>query len=223
MGNETSLHSAIKNWYSQPGDQIEAKVDGFIVDIARDDMLIEIQTRNFSAMKKKLKSLLINHTVRLVCPIAKEKWIVYIDPSNGARIGRRRSPRKGDVLDIFVELVSIPELVREDNFAIEVLMIKEEETRCADGKGSWRRRGVSVSDRRLVEVVGTTVFANIEDYLRLLPNDLAQPFTNRMLAKHMGVEVRRVRRITYCLRKMEAIREVGKDGRESLFAFSEVG
>jgi len=222
MGNETSLHSAIKNWYSQPGDQIEAKVDGFIVDIVRDDVLIEVQTRNFSAMKKKLKSLLASHTVRLVYPIAKEKWIIYINPSNGARIGRRRSPRKGDMLDIFVELVRIPELLREDNFTIEVLMIKEEETRCADGKGSWRRRGLSVKDRRLVEVVGTMVFANIEDYLKLLPNDLVQPFTNRMLAKHMGVTVRRVRRITYCLRKMEAIKEVGRNGKGLLFAFSGV-
>jgi len=222
MGNETSLHSMIKNWYSRSGDQIEAKVQGFIVDIARDDMLIEIQTGNFSAVKKKLKSLVMNHKVRLIYPIAKEKSIIYVNPSNGAPVKRRRSPRKGDVLDIFVELVRIPELAREDNFTLEILMIKEEETRCADGNGSWRRRGVSIKDRRLVEVVGTVVFANIKDYLKLLPNDLAQPFTNRILTKRMGVTVPRIRRITYCLRKMGAIKEVGRNGRELLFAFSQV-
>jgi len=201
---------------------MEAKVDGFIVDIARNDMLIEIQTGNFSAVKKKLKNLVMNHKVRLIYPVAKEKWIIHVNPSNGELVKRRRSPRKGDVLDIFVELVRIPELAQEDNFTTEILMIKEEETRCADGKGSWRRRGVSIKDRRLVEVVGSVVFANIKDYLKLLPNDLAQPFTNRILAKRMGVTIRHIRRITYCLRKMGALNEVGKDGKELLFAFSKI-
>ena len=62
--NEYSLHTAIKNWYSLPGDKFEVRIDDFIVDIVRDALLIEIQTRNFSAIKKKLKKLLENHARR---------------------------------------------------------------------------------------------------------------------------------------------------------------
>jgi hypothetical protein len=73
--NEKPLHEALKRWYAQPGDIFEAPVDGFVVDIVRGDLLIEIQTRNFSAIKRKLEQLLISHSVRLVYPIPSEKWI----------------------------------------------------------------------------------------------------------------------------------------------------
>jgi hypothetical protein len=49
--NEHSLHSEIKKWYTLPGDRFEVKIDDFIVDIVRHALLIEIQTRNFSAIK----------------------------------------------------------------------------------------------------------------------------------------------------------------------------
>ena len=46
---EKSLHSSLKNWYAQPGDRLEAEVDGFHIDIIRKNLLIEIQTANFSS------------------------------------------------------------------------------------------------------------------------------------------------------------------------------
>jgi hypothetical protein len=33
-------------------DRFEVPVDGFVIDIVRDDLLIEIQTRNFSSLKR---------------------------------------------------------------------------------------------------------------------------------------------------------------------------
>ena len=73
--NEKPLHAALKAWYAQPGDQLEAKVDGYIIDIVRGDLLVEIQTRNFAAIKRKLLALVPHHPVQLVYPIAREKWI----------------------------------------------------------------------------------------------------------------------------------------------------
>ena len=52
-------------------------IDNFVIDIVRDDLLIEIQTRNLSAIKKKLTKLLLANRVRLVYPIARIKWILY--------------------------------------------------------------------------------------------------------------------------------------------------
>jgi len=221
MGNETSLHSAVKDWCSFPGDRFEAEVDGFVVDIVRDNLLIEVQTRNFSAIKEKLKSLLRQHRVRLIYPIAKEKQIIQVDPATGRQTRRRRSPRRGDVYDLFRELIWMPELVLEANLSIEALMVKEEEVRCADGKGSWRRRGTSIKDRRLIEVVERLVFDKREDYLRLLPRDLAQPFTNRSLAVSMNLGISRTRKMTYCLKKMGAINEIGRDRNQRLYITAE--
>jgi hypothetical protein len=215
--NEYSLHSAIKDWYSLPGDRFEVRVGAFIVDIVRPPLLIEIQTRNFAAIKKKLTKLLENHSVRLVYPIPQRKWIVHVTES-GESVRRRKSPRKGRLVDLFYELVRAPTLVKEANFSLDVLMIEEEEVRCNDGKGSWRRRGVSIKDRKLMSVQGSTLLKNQEDFLRFLPTDLSSSFTNKQLAKLSGVSVGSARRITYCLRKMGAITTVGRRGKELKFA-----
>ena len=217
--NQYSLHSAIKNWYSLPGDRFEVRVDDFIVDIVRETLLIEIQTRNFSAIKKKLTKLLENHKVRLVYPIPQQKWIVHVTES-GEIIRRRKSPKKGRLFDIFYELVRTPNLIKEEDFSLEVLMIEEEEVRCNDGKGSWRRRGVSIKDRRLMNVNSKTFFKNEKDLLRFLPSDLTKPFTNKKLAKLSGVSINLARKITYCFGKMGAITTVGKKGKELIFEVS---
>ncbi len=196
------------------------RVDDFIVDIVRESLLIEIQTRNFSAIKKKLTKLLENHEVRLVYPIPIQKWIVHVTES-GEIVGKRKSPKKGRLSDLFYELVRVPNLIKKENFSLEVLMIEEEEVRCNDGKGSWRRRGVSIRDRRLVNVHNKTLFKREKDFLRFLPSDLTKPFMNRKLAKLSGVSVNLARKITYCLRKMGAITVVGKKGKELMFEASQ--
>jgi hypothetical protein len=81
---EKSLHSALKDWYAVPGDRVEAEVDGFHIDIVRRKLLIEIQTSNFSSQRKKLKTLIAKHRVRLAFPIAKEKWIVRLSGDGGS-------------------------------------------------------------------------------------------------------------------------------------------
>ena len=67
---EYSLHSDLKDWYSVADGQVEVKVDDFVVDVVKDGLLIEIQTRNLSAIKNKLGKLLSTNQVRLVYPIA---------------------------------------------------------------------------------------------------------------------------------------------------------
>src|SRR5262245_49932452 len=69
---ETSLHAALKQWYARPADDVEAEVDGYVVDLRRGDTLIEIQTCNFAAIRRKLLALVERHPVRLLHPIASE-------------------------------------------------------------------------------------------------------------------------------------------------------
>jgi hypothetical protein len=216
---EYSLHSAIKDWYSGSGDELEVKVDDFIVDVLRGKLLIEIQTGNFSAIKQKLIKLLLSNQVRLVYPIAKLKWIVHVSRS-GEFVRRRKSPKKGKLTDLFYELVHAPTLIKDRNFSLEVLLIEEEEVRCNDGRGSWRRRGVSVKDRKLLNVLDRIVFEDIQDFLEFLPKELEGDFTNKVLASKMGISIRLAQKITYCLRKMGAISIAGKKRNELLFQVS---
>ena len=217
INNEKSLHSSIKQWYAMPGDRLEVKVDKYIIDLVREDSLIEIQTRNFSAIGNKLRALAKYNMVILVHPIAIEKYIVTMEGTDKV-ISRRKSPKKGKLVDLFDELIRIPDLIEEENFTLEILMTKEEEIRCKDGKGSWRRKGISIVDRKLVQVVEKVTFKEGKDFLRFLPEELPANFTNKELAKILKITVYKVRKVTYCLRKMKVIKEIGKQSNELIFA-----
>ena len=215
--NEKSLHSSIKKYYSKPGDRLEVKLEGYVIDIVRDDLLIEIQTKNFSAMKNKLKTLLQNHKVQLVYPIAKEKYICTLENDNHTIISNRKSPKKGCLEDLFSELIRIPGLINHVNFSFVVLITKEQEIRCKDGKGSWRRKGVSLVDKHLLEVSEIIHLTCKEDFLRFIPDTLPEAFTNKNLAKALSINTAKATKITYCLKKMGIIEEVGKAKRELLY------
>jgi len=216
---EYSLHSEIKDWYMVSGDEIEVKVEDFIVDILRGKLLIEIQTGNFSAIRKKLFKLLLNNQVRLVYPIAKLKWIVHVSRS-GEFVRRRKSPKKGKLTDLFYELVHTPSLIKDRNFSIEVLLIEEEELWCNDGRGSWRRKGASVNDRKLLNVFDRVVFNDSKDFLEFLPKELDGYFTNKIVALKLGISIKLAQKITYCIRKMGLISIAGKKSNELLFQVS---
>jgi hypothetical protein len=215
---EKSLHAALKQWYKQPGDLLEEMVDGFHIDIVRRKLLIEIQTTNFSSIKSKLATLTKKHRVRLVYPIAQEKWIVRLAADGITQIGKRKSPKKENLFHLYRELVSIPELIKSRNFSLEVLLIREEEIRCDDGLGSWRRKGWSITDRRLLEVVYRHIFKKPSDFLALIPPKLTDPFSTQELAECVNQPRWLAQKMAYCLRKMGAIKEVGKKG--NLFLYS---
>jgi hypothetical protein len=216
---EGSLHAALKAWYAQPGDQFEVKVDGSIIDIVRGDLLIEIQTRGFSSIKRKLIRLIDKHAVHLIYPIASEKWLVRSD-SDGTQISRRKSPRRGRIEHLFMEMVNIAHLIEHANFTLEVVFIREEEvwSQAANGhRRSWRNKGWTRHDRRLIEVIESKQLHNPMDFLTVLPADLPAQFTNQELAKVSRQPRYLAQRITYSLRHMGALSMVGKRGRESLY------
>jgi hypothetical protein len=213
---EYSLHQEIKNYYAIPGDQFEVPLNNYIIDILRGKMAIEIQTKNFSAIKDKLKTLTKTHQVRLVYPLP-ERRIITCTAKDNTELYKRKSPRKGVLLDVFRELVMIPEIIGSNNFSLEVLFVDEEEVRCADGKGSWRRRGVSIKERRLLGVNSRVLFENKNDFLKLLPSSLNCEFTNSELAEKARIPVRVARQITYCYRKSGMLNVVGKRGRAFVF------
>jgi hypothetical protein len=219
--NEKSLHADLKQWYAQPADQLEVPVDGYVIDLVRGDLLVEIQTGSFHPLKRKLAKLAENHPVRLVFPIAQEKWIIR-QTEEGAQPSRRKSPWRGRVEHVFSELVYIPTLLTMENFSLEVLLIREEEVRRFDARKAkaWRRKGWVTDERRLVEVVGRREFHTPRDLADLLPPGLPETFTARELAKAMGQPVWLAQKMVYCLKKLELISPNGNKGRAIRYSLS---
>lgn len=214
--SEKGLHADIKEFLAEPGDKIEHGVYGYVADIFRDGRIIEIQTRNFGAMRKKLTHLLGYYPVHLVHPIAVERMILWQD-RDGKQIRKRKSPKHGRPIDIFKELVYIRDLVMHPNLTFEILMTREEVIRRQDPKRrKWN--GWYVYDRRLVEVVERIELSSYTDFRKLLPEDLNLPFTNKELAAKLECSYHLAVTITYTMKRMGMIREVGKRGNTILYA-----
>ena len=218
--NEKPLHAALKAWCARPGDLFEVSVDGYVVDLVRGDLLIEVQTGNFTAIKGKLRRLLPHHPVRLVYPIAREKWIVKLQDNGRKNPRRRKSPKRGGMEDLFVELVRLPELFSDPHFSLQILLIQEEEVRRHDPHRRWRRRGWVTEERRLLEVVDQQLFQTPAELRALIPAATPDPFTTADLAQALARPRWLAQKMAYCLRKMEVITPTGKQGRSILYTRS---
>jgi hypothetical protein len=205
---EQHLHAALKEWYREEGDIVEAGVEGFVVDLVREQQLIEIQTGGFSSMRRKLDALLDHHPIHIVHPIAAEKWIRKIDES-GAEVSCRRSPKRGIAADVCSELTSFPSLLSHPNLSLEVLLVQEEEVRRPDPT-AWRKKGWRVAERRLVGILERVRFDEPDDLLMLLPGDLPDPFTTADLARALGRTRHAARGVAYCLREAGLLEVAGR-------------
>ena len=215
--NEKPLHASLKRWYAQPGDRFEVPVDGYVVDIVRDGLLLEIQTSSLGSLKSKLATLARSHRMRLIHPIAREKWIVRLAQDEGPPVSRRKSPRTGRVEDLFWELVGLARVFANPNLSLEIVMIREEEARRHEPGRRWRRRGWVTHERRLLEVVDRRVFGGPADWLALLPEGL-ESFTARDLAQALGLRLELAQRMAYFLREAGIVKRIGTRGRAKLYA-----
>ncbi len=218
--NEGHLHAALKERYAQPGDLTEVVVDGYVVDILRDELIIEIQTANFAQISKKMRKLVKRHRVRLVLPVAQDKWIVKLPEKKRGKAERRKSPKHGSFEDVFTELVSFPDLISHKNFELEIALTQEEEIRRFDSrKRRRRRRGHWVTvERRLLEITGRLTIRSGSDLIGLLPPGLPDEFRTSDLAASFGRPRAIAQQAAYCLRKCGLIKQIGKEGNAIVYA-----
>ncbi len=215
--NEKSLHADLKRLTAEPGDRFEVPVDRFVVDIVREGLLLEIQTASFGAMRAKLRHLLKSYHVRLIWPLALEKWIVTLPAGRSGESSRRKSPKRGRIEHAFIELVSIPDLISHPNFSFEIVMTREEELRKPVRTRSWRGKGWRREERQLVEIVERRLFETTDDWRNLAPKSMSGDFTTQDLATEMGAERYLAQKMAYCYAKSGMIAPVGKQGRSWLY------
>ncbi len=213
---ESSLHAAIKQRLRRPEDRLEIPVDGYMIDLVRGTTLVEIQTGSFYQIRPKLKNLLQEHVVEVVYPITQDRWILRVS-KDGELIRRRKSPKHGQWMDVFTELVYITDWITHPNFRLTLLKIQEEEIWCDDGEGSWRRRYWSIGDRRLLEITDTRSLCQPDDYLDLLPTGLETTFTTRELSDSCGCRIRLAQQAAYTLFHAGMLKRSGRRGKSHLY------
>ena len=209
--NEGALHAQLKDWFRRPGDRVEQVVAGFIIDLVRGKLLIEIQTGSFAPLRRKLELLTGQHRVRLVAPVPLVRTIIRLS-DEGELLSARRSPRRGRIEDIFDRLVSIPSLLCRPRFQLEVILSHQDELRVYRQGQAFRRHGWVVAGRRLVSVEQSVRIGCPDDAARLLPPRLPELFDTAQLAEAAAIERRLAQQMAYCLRAMGVLETTGKRG-----------
>ncbi|MHB0897354.1 MAG: hypothetical protein ACYC1A_07390 [Spirochaetales bacterium] len=213
--SEYSLHAQLKKYLAKPGDRLEALIEGKVIDLVRaDGELVEVQTGHLGQLKRKALALAEKgYRVRVVYPVSTSRELRRLDPLTNELLSVRKSPKRGDVYELFDELARAPELIAAPNIIIEILLIRSLETKIRDGSGSWWRKGDRTVDKELVEVIASRGFRTRAQWLALIPESLASPWTSAALGEALGIAARRARKLLYCLCRAGLLVESAKAGR----------
>ena len=215
--NEQPLHSALKDAYTDRGGRQEVAIGGYVIDVVNGEQLIEIQTQRFYAIKRKIFELINKYSLKLVYPIASEKWLLKLPKVEGGDFERRKSPKRGQPYEVFNELVSFPELLKQPNFIIDVALVDVEEVRRYTGKQFRRQNGWKTLEQRLIRIRRVITVQRPADLLDLIPERLPVEFTTADLEKAAQMPRWLAQKAAYCMKQAGAVRQIGKRGRFNLY------
>jgi hypothetical protein len=218
---ETSLHRELKSLYAGRHARLEARLGRYRVDVLAGRRVVEIQCGSLAAIRDKVQELLRDYDVLLVKPIVVRKLLVKRSAQGGEVVARRRSPKRGRLLDLFDELVHFTRVFPHRRLALEVPLVDVEEWRYP-GHGRrrrWRDNDHQVEDQKLLCVRETHRLHTASDLSALICCPLPVPFHTGHLADALQLDRWTAQRIAYCLRETGAVRQVGKQGNARLYAW----
>lgn len=219
---EKTVHGILKDYYAPDKDMQEVPVNGYVADIFTGTEIIEIQTANFNKMRDKLESFLPQYPVTIVYPIPHIKYLSWIDEESGECSALRKSPVKGNVYRAFYELYKIKNFLTDKNLRLCFPLLDIEEYRLLNGWSRDKKRGSCRYDRIPVAMVDEVRFERIEDYMQLIPYELAEPFTAAEFAKAVKIKKEEAQKVVHILHYIGTIEKCGKCGRAYAYQVKEI-
>lgn len=214
---EKTIHSILKYYYAPDSSYHEIKIGPYVADICVDGEIFEVQTRNFNTMRSKLKYFLQEHDVTIIYPVARHKWISWLDLETGALSQKRKSPKTGTKYQIIPELYRIKMFIANPCLHFIIPLIDVEETRFLNGWSRDKKKGSSRMDGMPVGIHDEIRIDAVSDYLKFLPDELPEKFTSGDLAKTAKIPVSSASRLLNVLLETGIIKRVGKTGNKYLY------
>lgn len=214
---EKTLHAVLKHYYEPYEDNHETKIGNYVADIVGENGIIEIQTRNFDKLLKKLTAFLEVANVTVVYPIAQTKWLYWVDTNTGEVTKKRKSPKCGKPYELFYELYWIKDILGHENLRFIVVLLELEEYRSLNGWSKDKKKGSTRVDRIPIDVLEEIELRSNEDFHALLPTTLPKEFTAKELQKATGGSPRKMHNTIQVLKQIGIVKQVGKQGRSFLY------
>lgn len=215
--SEKTLHAVLKNYFEPYADNHEIKLSNYVADIVGENGIVEIQTRSFDKLRKKLASFLEVSTVTVVYPIASTKWIIWLDETTGEFTNKRKSPKKGSMYEAFFELYKIKSLLTHENFRLCLVLIDIEEYRLLNGWSTDKKKGSSRYERIPTNLIDEIYINDITEYKQLIPQGLPEQFTAKDFKTASKLTLSRSQTALNVLNHIGAIKHIGKQGRAFLY------
>ena len=220
--SERSLHKILKLYIEPDITNHEVSYMGSIVDVKNSDGIYEVQTRAYERLVPKLKRILPTSRVTVVCPLAHEKYTRWLDRETGEMSERRKSPKRENVYDALRMLFGIRDVITHPNLTVRLVYMQVEDFRALDGWDKTRKRGSNRIERIPTAIIREEQISSVSDYIAHLPSTLGDEFT----APELSRAIKRTSRYTFYVLKLlvatGAVREIGKRGRATLYAKSEI-
>lgn len=219
---EKTMHAVLKNYYAPDEDMHEIPIENYVADIYTGTEIIEIQSRSFGAMRKKLAAFLPLYPVTIVYPIPHIKWLSWIDEETGETSQKRKSPKKGNAYQAFIELYKIRPFLSNENLRFRFDLIDMEEYRLLNGWSRDKKKGSDRYDRIPQKLVEEVCVDRREDYMQFLPYDIKEPFTTKDFSKAAKIPVRLSQTVLLILYDLKIVERIGKQGNLFLYHICEL-
>lgn len=220
--SEKTVHAVLKNYYAPDTDMHEIPIENYVADIYTGSEIIEIQTRSFNNMRKKLAAFLPLYPVTIVYPIPHIKWLSWIDEESGETSPLRKSPKKGNAYQAFIELYKIRPFLADKNIRFRLALIDMEEYRLLNGWSRDKKKGSDRFDRIPQKFVEEVCIDRREDYMQFIPYDIKEEFTAKDFAKCAKIPVRLAQTVLLILYDLKIVERIGKEGRSYLYKICEI-
>lgn len=215
---EKTIHSVLKYYYAPNLAYHEIKIGSYVADICVDGEIFEVQTRNFNTMRDKLDFFLKEHEVTIIYPVARTKWLSWLDMETGEISNKRKSPKKGTIYQIIPELYKIKMFVGNPNLHLIISLIDVEEIRYLNGWSQNKKRGSSRMDGIPVDIHEELRIDCLNDYRKFIPDNIPEHFTTKDFAKCAHINQRLASVGLNVFLETGIIERIGKSGNSYIYS-----
>ena len=189
---ERSLHRSLKSHFCSDETNHEIKIGRFVADACDGKTIFEIQTGNFSPLRKKIQFYLENtdFDIVIVRPIAQNRRIFWFDEKSGEmKKAPRLSSKHENLASGIADIYYIKEFLENPRLSFCFVLMEIDEIRLLDGYGKQKKIRATSVDRLAGEIYSYHYIKSATDIADaiypLLPNE---PFGREELSKALKLK-----------------------------------
>ena len=195
---EKTLHAVLKEFYEPDADSQEVKIGSYVADIVGEN------------------------DVTVVYPVARVKYLSWLDEETGELSKPRKSPKSPDEFSVFRELYSLRKFINHPHFHFVVCFLEVLEIKSLNGWSKDKKRGAVRFDRIPQKLLGELCLYSREDYRQFVPVRVEKDFTSAEFALAIGKSRETARELLYVLEAAELVLRTGKKGNNILYSVNDL-